>query len=110
MKLTSNDCKQYIVDWYSKNRSALKFFEYALPLDANGCSGGLSNGLNLKDWKRQAIATIDKKVYRLFAPNSTVIDPSVMILLIENNGIIESLTIGVEADFKKYFGKVGYWA
>jgi hypothetical protein len=112
VKLTSNDCKQYIVDWYAQNRTALPIFRLASsgPLDANGCRGGLRNGLNPKHWKRQAIAKIDNKVYRLFSPDATVVDPSVCILLIEDNGVIESLTVGEEKDFKQYFGKIGYWA
>jgi hypothetical protein len=111
MKLTSKDCKQYIIDWYAQNRTALPIFRFALPrLDANGCSPGLSNGLKLKDWKRQAIAKVDNKVYRLFEPSGSVVDSSVYILLIEDNGKIESLTVGEKEDFKQYFGKIGYWA
>jgi hypothetical protein len=110
VKLTSDDCKKYIVDWYAQNRRALPLFQFATPLNAKGGCGGLSNGLSKSSWSRQAVSTIDGKIYRLFSPSSSVVDPSVVILLIEHEGKIESLKVGVEADFKQYFGKIGYWA
>lgn len=109
-KLSSDDCKQYIIDWYAQNRTALPLFQFAYPLNADGGCGGLSNGRKKKDWRRQAIATNNGKIYRLFSANGTVVDPSVCLLLIEDEGKIESLTVGKEADFKQYFGKIGYWA
>lgn len=107
MKLTSKDCKKYIVEWYSQNRNALPFWSFALPLEPDGTAGYLGNGLNPNDWKRQAIAKIDNKVYRLFQAGSTVIDAVSYILIIEDNGKIESLTVGTIDDFEKYFGFVG---
>lgn len=109
-KLTSDDCKKYIVEWYAQNRSALPLFILATPLDANGGCGGLRNGLSKNSWSRQAVATVDGKIYRLFTPNGTVIDPSVHLLLVEADGKIESLTPGVSTDFEHHFGKIGYWA
>jgi hypothetical protein len=109
-KLTSDDCKKYIVEWYAQNRTALPLFRFATPLDSKGGCGGLRNGLSKSSWSRQAIATIDNKIYRLFTANSTVIDPSVSLLLIEDSGKIESLTVGVSSDFAQYFGTIGYWA
>ena len=109
-QLTSDDCKTYIVNWYAQNRNALPFFQFALPLDSRGRSGGLSNGLSKSSWSRQAVSKINDKIYRLFSPNGTVIDPSVYILLIEHQGKIESITVGAASDFQQYFSKIGYWA
>lgn len=106
--MNSAACKQYIVDWYAQNDTALPLFPPALklPVNANGGRGGLKSGFDPSGWRRAAKSTIENKIYRLFTPNSNVIDPSVYILLVESDRNIESLTVGTKSDFVHYFSKI----
>ena len=86
MKLTTNDCKQYIVDWYANNRNALSINKREWYGDWVG------DGLDPKDWKRCAKSSSNGKTYRAFEPGTcTVIDVRVVIVLTEENGVIVKL-------------------
>lgn len=104
MKLSTNDCKQYIVEWYKNNPDALPIYSFCL--SEGGC---LSDGKSIKDWKRLAIAKKDNKVYRLFQPGSSRVDCSVHILIVENAGVIEQMVVGEEKDFTQYFKVINSW-
>lgn len=114
MAVTSADCKQYIVDWYKNNPGVLPRIPALVAagdIDADGCCGGMRNGLNLADWKRCAKVAKNGKVYRAFRPDRTTLDFYLVVVLTEENGNITDLEYGYINQFEgpgNYFEKIKF--
>lgn len=107
MSITTKQCKEYIVSWYGKNRTALPILPFVQgQQESDGSCGGLNNGLRVSAWSRVAKKRIGDKTYRAFAPSGSVVDVSVLVIIIEQGGAIVGLEHGLVDQFVgpgKYF-------
>lgn len=102
MALRTADCVKHLIEWTVANRESI-------PIDSYWVSLGLADHhLNPKNWYRRGIKKHDNKVYRLFECPTSSFKMQAMFLVIAEDDVITSVTLGTRDEFKHHFNKTDF--
>ncbi len=89
MKITTNDCREYIVQWIKNNQSSIPLCQMTYKWVQDG-DKLFDDGTNPKKWKRTSIKKIDGIVLRFFHCEFCYLD-SPFVIVYEKDNIITHL-------------------
>lgn len=102
MALRTADCVKHLIEWTVANYESI-------PLDSYSVSLGLAdNHLKPKNWYRRGIKKHDNKVYRLFECPVSSFKMQAMFLVIAEDDVITSVTLGTRDEFAHHFNKTDF--